>query len=265
MPDQQVKRVWGFRQQDPDHRDWRFYLPTTQIDALPSHVDLRAKLPPAYDQGRIGSCTANAIAAALEHCRAVQGLPRLQPSRLFIYWNERDMEGTTNRDAGAIIRDGIKVVASVGCPREAQWSYDDTPADPLTGIFAASAKARQKPSCFAYRYAKDLDAVAYLSVAPAIDQIRGCLAQGFPVVFGFQVFAGFESEAVGRSGVLNLPTPGEANLGGHAVLAVGYDDATQRLIVRNSWGTGWGDAGYFTLPFDYVLAYGSDFWTIRGV
>ncbi len=258
-------RVYGWRKGEPDARDWRFYLPAAQAGELPPSVDLRLRLPDAYDQGRIGSCTANAIAGALEFCRAVENLPRLQPSRLFIYWNERNAEGTTTRDAGAIIRDGIKVVASIGCPRESSWSYDDTPADPLTGIFPANAKARQKPSCFAYRYAKDLDAVAYLSVAPAIDQIRGCLAQGFPIVFGFQVFAGFESAEVAKTGVVQIPAPGEAALGGHAVLMVGYDDATQRVICRNSWGKAWGDGGYFTLPFNYVEAYGSDFWSLRRV
>lgn len=260
-------RRYGWRPQPPDHRDWSFSAPDSAVATLPPRVDLRDKCPPVYDQGRIGSCTANAIAAALQFCEIAQGLPSVQPSRLFIYWNERNVEGTVNRDAGAIIRDGIKVVNTVGCCAEKNWTYDDTPADPQTGIWAADAKPRQKPNCFAYRYAKDCDAVAYLAIAQVVDQMRACLAQGFPFVFGFKVYAGFESAEVAKTGVLNLPTTSEPCLGGHAVLAVGYDDATQRFIVRNSWGPTWGDKGHFTIPYAYLasVALASDFWSIRRV
>lgn len=262
-----IGRAYGWRRQADDPRDYRFHAPEPLLASLPPHVDFRPLCPPVYDQGRIGSCTANAIAAALEFCQIKQGLKNFTPSRLFIYWNERNAEGTTSRDAGAVIRDGIKVVNTVGACKESSWSYDDTPADALTGVWAANAKPRQKPNCLAFHYAKDADAVAYLAVVQDVDQIRGCLAQGFPVVFGFQVYDAFESAAVAASGILNLPAAGERCLGGHAVLCIGYDDATRRFLVRNSWGPSWGLAGYFWIPFDYLASpvLASDFWTIRAV
>ena len=262
-----ITRIYGWRPQPPDHRDYRFGASDPLIATLPSRVDLRPNCPPVYDQGRIGSCTANAIAAALEFAAIKEGQKPVTPSRLFIYWNERNVEGTVSRDAGAIIRDGIKVVNTVGACKESAWTYDDTPADPMTGIFPAGAKARQKPNCFAYRYAKDFDAVAYLAVTQQIDQIRACLAQGFPIVFGFSVPESFESAAVAQTGQLNLPAPGEKIIGGHAVLAVGYDDLARRITVRNSWGPDWGLAGYFTMPYDFLTnpSLASDFWTIRQV
>jgi C1A family cysteine protease len=241
--------------------------PAAVIGALPSSVDLRAKCPPVYDQGRIGSCTANALAAALQFCELAEGLPSVQPSRLFIYWNERYAEGTVDRDAGAVIRDGVKVVNKVGCCSEAKWTYDDTPADPQTGIWSTRAKPRKKPVLGAFKSANECGSVAYLAIAPQVDQLRACLAQGFPFIFGFKVYASFESADVAKTGIVNLPTPSEQCLGGHAVLAVGYDDATQRFIVRNSWGSAWGQAGYFTIPYAYLASalLASDFWSIRKV
>ncbi len=261
------ERVYGWRRQPADNRDYRFHAPEPLIARLPPRVDLRPNLPAVYDQGRIGSCTANAIAAALQFCQIKQGVPNFTPSRLFIYWNERNLEGTVTRDAGAVIRDGIKVVNTVGACKESSWAYDDTPADALTGVWPANAKPRQKPNCLAFHYAKDADAVAYLAVIQDIDQIRGCLAQGFPVVFGFQVFTAFESADMAQHGDLVRPGPGEVNLGGHCVLCVGYDDATGRVLCRNSWGKDWAQGGYFWMEYSYITdpSLASDFWTIRGV
>jgi C1A family cysteine protease len=260
-------RVYGWRKQPDDPRDYHFRAPAPVIASLPPVVDFRPGCPPVYDQGRIGSCTANAIAAAIQFCQIKEGIPNFTPSRLFIYWNERNIEGTVSRDAGAVIRDGIKVVNTVGACAEKNWSYDDTPADPMTGVWAPNAKPRTKPNCLAYRYAKDADAVAYLAVEQTIDQMRACLAQGFPFVFGFQVFPAFESQAVAASGVVPIPSAGEQPIGGHAVLAVGYDDARRVFFVRNSWGASWGKSGYFEMPYDYLAnrALASDLWTIRQV
>src|SRR5262249_45384594 len=110
-------------------------------------------------------------------------------------------------------------------------------------------------------------AVSYHRIIPHLDQLKGCLADGFPFAFGFTVYADFESPEVAKTGEAQLPTPGEQVLGGHAVPRVGYDDATQRFLVRNSWGPSWGQAGYFTLPYAYLTERGlaSDFWTIRVV
>ena len=98
-------------------------------------------------------------------------------------------------------------------------------------------------------------------------QMKGCLAAGYPFVFGFTVYDAFESGVVAKTGVLNMPTSAEQVVGGHAVLCVGYDDAAQRFIVRNSWGAKWGQKGYFTMPYAYMITRGlaSDFWTIRVV
>jgi C1A family cysteine protease len=84
-------------------------------------------------------------------------------------------------------------------------------------------------------------------------------------VFGFSVYESFESATVAKSGVLNMPKPGERQVGGHAVCAVGYDDAAKRVLVRNSWGPAWGKKGYFTMPYDYVANrnLSDDFWTVR--
>jgi C1A family cysteine protease len=221
--------------------------------ALPVKVDLRSKCPPVMDQGQLGSCTGNAIAGAVQFDRIKQKLkPAFAPSRLFIYYNERAIEGTVASDSGAMIRNGIKSIANLGdCP-ESSWPYD-------------IAKFAQKPSPAAYKEALKYKAVQYQRVVRSLSQFKGCLASGYPFVFGFSVYESFESNDVATTGVAPLPGHGEKLLGGHAVLAVGYDDAAQRLIVRNSWGKGWGQAGYFTLPYAYLTEpnLSDDFWTVR--
>jgi len=98
-----------------------------------------------------------------------------------------------------------------------------------------------------------------------LNQMKGCLASGYPFVFGFTVYESFESQHVVTTGVVSMPAAGEKVLGGHAVVAVGYDDTTQRFIVRNSWGPGWGKGGYFTMPYAYLTDsnLSDDFWTVR--
>ncbi|HLY83475.1 MAG TPA: C1 family peptidase [Acidimicrobiales bacterium] len=239
----------------PDQRDHLFAAPPAVVSALPPSVDLRADCPPVYDQGQLGSCTANAIGGALEFDQMKQKLADVfTPSRLFIYYNERVMEGTVASDSGAQIRDGIKSVGSKGACHETVWPYDP-------------AKFADPPPQAAYNDAKAHQAVAYQRVARDLTQMKGCLAAGFPFVFGFSVYESFESQAVATSGHAPMPGSGEKLLGGHAVLAVGYDDAAQTWTARNSWGTGWGMAGYFTLPYAYLTVRGlsSDFWTVRSV
>jgi C1A family cysteine protease len=234
---------------------------------LPPSVDLRSECPAVYNQGRIGSCTANAIAAAFEFDLMMQHLPVFQPSRLFIYYNEREVEGHVNSDSGAQIRDGIKSVATLGVCSEDEWPYDDTPAESDGGPFPPGARDGEKPSAQCYQDALNNRVTTYRRVLRDPDQMRGCLAAGYPFVFGFTVYESFESKEVADSGVVPMPQPGEQVLGGHAVLAVGYDDSTQRFIIRNSWGTDWGQDGYFTMPYAYLTTRGmsSDFWTTRVV
>ena len=236
----------------PDQRDRLYAAPVETLGALPARVDLRPQCPPVYDQGQLGSCTANAIAGAIEFDRLKQGLADFVPSRLFIYYNERAMEHTVDSDSGAQIRDGIKSVGKQGdCP-ETEWPY-----------VIARFKTRPPKKCYAD--ALKYRAVIYQRVAPTATQIKSCLASGYPVVFGFTVYESFASASVARTGHVPLPRSGERAIGGHAVAGVGYDDAKQWFLVRNSWGARWGLKGYFTLPYAYVTDedLASDFWTIR--
>lgn len=246
---------YGWNPDIPDGRDFMYAAPPEVVAALPPKVDLRPQCPPVYDQGQLGSCTANAIGAALEFDEMRQKEQGAStPSRLFIYYNERVIEGTVSSDSGAQIRDGVKSVNQQGAPPETDWSYD-------------ISKFAEKPPQNAYADATKHEAILYQRLTQTLGQLKGCLASGFPFVFGFVVYESFESQEVASSGQAPMPQAGEKQLGGHAVLAVGYDESEQRFIVRNSWGPNWGMSGYFTLPYPYVLqgTLSSDFWTIRSV
>lgn len=238
----------------PDQRDYLYSAPLEVQSALPPAVDLSAACPPVYDQGQLGSCTANAIAGALEFDQLKQQLQDYIPSRLFIYYNERVIEGTVNSDSGAMIRDGMKSVATQGACPEKMWPYDLTQfaVQPLAGC---------------YQEALQHKAIVYQSVPRDLTQMKGCLASGYPFVLGFTVYQSFESQQVTQTGHVPMPKHHEKVLGGHAVLAVGYDDANQWFIMRNSWGTNWGMQGYFTMPYAYLThqKLSSDFWTVHTV
>ena len=238
----------------PDHRDRIYEIPLTRAP-LPPSVDLRSGCPAVYDQGNLGSCTANAIAGALQFDQMKQQLADVfTPSRLFIYYNERVIENTVNEDSGAMIRDGIKSVSKQGAPHETLWKYD-------------IAKFKVRPSDAAYKDALKHRAIQYARLTQTLAQLKGCLAEGFPFVFGFSVYDSFESAEFAKTGEMTMPKPSEKLIGGHAVLAVGYDDAKERFIIRNSWGPGWGVKGYFTMPYAYLTNanLADDFWTIRRV
>jgi C1A family cysteine protease len=162
------------------------------------------------------------------------------------------MEGTIKSDSGAQIRDGIKSVAKLGVCPEPEWPYD-------INKFAT----RPPKKCFTH--ALKYRAVSYQRVIQTLNQMKGCLASGYPFVFGFSVYDSFEGDAVAKTGTVPMPAPKEKLLGGHAVLAVGYDDKQQRFLVRNSWGKSWGIGGYFTMPYAYMTDSNlcDDLWTIR--
>jgi C1A family cysteine protease len=246
--------AYGWKAQRPDHRDWVLTDPHAPAK-LPLSASLRSSMPPVYDQGQLGSCTGNAIAGAYEFELKRQG-EDFMPSRLFIYYQERVIEGTVSQDAGAEIRDGLKVVSQGVCP-ESDWPYDiSTFADPPSAVAAADAAKSHALSYYS------------LSLGP-VAPLRACLAAGFPFVFGFNVPAPFESLSA-QSPLLTVPGPSDQYVGGHAVMAVGYDWSCTRFPVpvfevRNSWGEGWADAGYCFFDYRCFSSITSDLWTIRSV
>lgn len=239
----------------PDHRDFFYKPPRKLLRALPARVDLRRSCPPVYHQGRLHSCTANAIAAAIQFDKMKEARPEIfVPSRLFIYYNERAIERSIHSDSGAQIRTGIKTVAKRGVCHERVWPY-------------RPRRFRQKPQRECYTEAAKHPALVYHRVRRKLPQLKACLASGYPFIFGFTVYESFHSKKVTHTGRASMPVRHEQCHGGHAVLAVGYDDAQRRFIVRNSWGSKWGRRGYFTLPYDYFINrhLSEDFWTIRVV
>ncbi len=243
---------YGWLPDLPDHRDLTYAAPAKILAKLPPKMDLRKNCPPVYDQGQLGSCTANAIGGAFEFELNKQKAPDFMPSRLFIYYNERAIENTVNSDSGAQIRDGIKTVNKLGVCPEKIWPYN-------------TSEFTQKPHAVCYTDALKHQVISYQRIITDINHMKGCLAEGYPFVFGFTVYESFESSAVAQTGIVNLPQKKEKVLGGHAVMAAGYDDASQRFIVRNSWGINWGQSGYFTMPYAYLTNpnLADDFWTIR--
>ena len=232
-----------------------YSAPPRALGALPPSVDLRGGCPPVVDQGELGSCTANAIAGALQFDQMKQKLADVfPPSRLFIYYNERVIEHTVNEDAGAMIRDGIKSVAKDGAPHETLWPYD-------------IAKFKTKPSAAAYKDALKHRAILYQRLTQTLDQLKGCLASGFPFVFGFSVYESFESQAVAKTGHVPMPKSKEKQLGGHAVLAVGYDDAVEAVHRPQFVGHRGASPVISRCPYAYLTDsnLADDFWTIKQV
>lgn len=241
----------------PDHRDVLFAPNPAALKKLATvtHFDLTKvrAMPPVWDQGQLGSCTAHSVGAAFAfaHRKSKAGRAAFDPSRLWIYYQERLIEGTVNEDSGAMIRDGFKVCANLGVAPTKDWPYEiQTFAHPPTKKMLADALKYQ--------------ALVYRAVPQTLTGIKSALLGGYPVSFGFTVYESFESAAVAASGEVPMPTTAEKTLGGHAVLAVGFDDPSQRFIVRNSWGTGWGMSGYFTMPYAYLLDanLSDDFWQV---
>lgn len=234
-----------------DNRDHKFA--PRQLATVPTKVDLRANCSPIEDQGNLGSCTGQSIAALVEYlCRRAK--KNIDVSRLFIYYQERLIEGTVNYDSGAYIRDGIKAVNKYGAPLESLWPYD-------------VRKFAYRPSQAAYTNAATRKAVAYQRCAN-FTAVKAALAQGYPVVIGFDVYESFETDEVTRTGMMPYPNKArEQLLGGHAVTLVGYNDTTQRFIARNSWGTEWADGGYFYMPYQVIqdTTMSSDFWIITSI
>jgi C1A family cysteine protease len=245
-------RRYGWKPDLPDHRDHLLAIHPRRLLTLPDAVDLRPQCPAVYDQGDIGSCTGNATAGAIEFDRLAQGLADFTPSRLFLYYNGRALEGDTSTDAGAQIRDVVSQAANLGAPPESDWPYVPAEVTVEPDPQACSNALLHKVAC-------------YQRAQQQLAQLQASLAAGKPFVFGFTVYSSFESDQVAETGIVPMPRLFESAVGGHAVLAVGYCNATQRFIVRNSWGASWGMAGYFAMPYAYVTSarLASDFWVLQ--
>ena len=236
---------------DPvDNRDFVYQL--SSIPIMPPKVDLRPYASPIDDQGNLSSCTGNAIAGAIDLIdRKNQNKP-LRVSRLFIYYQERLLEGTISQDRGAYIRDGIKACYTVGAPLESIWPYN-------------ISKFATNPSSVAYADAAKRKVVSYAKCGD-FNAVKNALAAGTPIVVGFYVYSSFDTASVAKTGIMPYPnTTKEQLLGGHAVCLVGYDDTHNWFIARNSWGPNWGDHGYFYMPYQVIrdTNMSSDFWTIN--
>jgi len=239
-------------QWQPDKLDTRDYRYTVTQKVSSNVVDLRSYCSPIENQGSLGSCTGQAIAGAIELLNKRNRKPT-DVSRLFIYYYERLLLGTVNYDSGAYIRDGIKATNHYGASLESYWPYD-------------IRKFKQEPISEAKTDALKRKVTRYERVL----DFNGCidaLSNGYPVIMGFRVYDSFMSKNVAKTGIMPYPnTKREKLLGGHAVLLVGYNKTKKVFIARNSWGTNWGDKGYFYMPFDIVKPnMSSDYWIIKSV
>jgi hypothetical protein len=290
------RRTYGWKPDRPDPRDHRFVPKSDVLSTLPASVDPRSQDGPIFDQGQLGSCTANGwVGLFMFVVKKLLGLDFIG-SRLALYYDCRDAEGNAGEDSGCEVRTGAKVLSEIGVCSESDCPY-------------VVSKYRQKPSDKCYEAAKDHTVIEYMRVEQDIDHLKACLAEGFPIAFGFYVYSSFESSEVARTGIMPMPEDGESILGGHCVEAIGYIDAQKKahffrtrdrisygiaralksvgaairswtgltvfpvdvpgdvIICRNSWGTRWGDKGYFYMPYAFISNsdYASDFWTVRKV
>jgi C1A family cysteine protease len=220
-----------------------------------NEVDLRPFCPAVVDQGQLGSCTANGLTAAYEFCMIKQEKKYEPMSRLFLYYLEREMEGTVDQDSGAEIHDGVKVMNTEGLCLESLWPYDIT-------------KFTVKPDSKCHDDLKLHKAVKGERVQQTMDDMKQCLLDGFPIVVGVQVYESFESEAVLKTGMVSIPdTTTEKLMGGHCMMCCGIKqiDGKDYFIVMNSWGTEVMDKGFCYIPAEYLTNtyLASDFWTIK--
>lgn len=230
--------------------------------ALPAAVDNRRFCSRIEDQEQLGSCTANACVGLVEYMERRASGQHTDGSRLFVYKTTRKLLGWQG-DTGAFLRTTMKALVNFGVPPEEFWPYEIAGFD-------------REPDPFLYAFAANTKAIRYMRLDPAtatraqvLDNIRGAVAKGYAVMFGFSVYT-----SLSASPDIPYPSPTDRLEGGHAVLIVGYDDNHQNvgsasggngkgaLLIRNSWGAGWGDRGYGWLPYDYVrTGLADDFWT----
>ena len=245
-----MSRIYNLIPEKKTYTNTLRYKPKSLSTAnLPSSVDLRAKMPPIVDQGTVGSCTACAVSAAFQFCDL-----SWDGSVLFLYFNTRMLDGNTSQDNGSTLSQAVNAVNKYGICSNERWPY-------LTNMWAT------QPNVQCYVEGLKHQTIGYSHVEQTGDQMKACLASGYPFVIGIYIYQSFENPDVERTGNVPMPGAGEAMLGGHAIVCVGYDDSRGIWICRNSWGTGWGDAGYFYLPYGYLndTNLATDVWKITQV
>jgi C1A family cysteine protease len=252
---------------DPDPGDYLYPPKSEHVrKRLPSRVDLRRLCPPVQDQGKLGTCTAHAVAAAIDYERRLHKKRAIRPSRLFIYYNERPIAHEKRLKPTVNLRDALKVAAKHGACPETMLPYNVLPRATIKKPLPAAYKAAAKHRIAAYYR------ISHGSLTPEqfLHHLKSCLADRHPFVFGFKMHPSFVPPRTEKWEGWMMPIPQKRNdrgHGGHAVMAVGYDDRKQAVLVRNSWGTGFGIKGYFWMPYSLISdsGFAHDFWTIRGI
>jgi len=251
---------FGWVPSPPDFRDLRYTTPHAVMAVLPDSVDLLtptlpAPMEPAMNQQQLGSCGPFSASAHLIYDQIHLLGQGTTPSQLYIYYNARVVMGTVNQDSGVDNRSLLKSLNKSGWCDYDLWTYDG---------YQSKFKVRPPEACYTQGADRKID--KYLSVPQSLEQMKGCLAEGFPFIFGFTVYDSFMSDAVARTGIVPMPSRSERVRGGHDVMIYGYDDRTQRFKFRNSWSEDWGNNGSGEIPYAYAQSpnLSSDFWTIRG-
>jgi C1A family cysteine protease len=243
----QIKRIYNLKVAK-QHESLLKFMELPKKFVLPTIVDLRSKMPPIYDQGQLGSCTANALCGLIGYDK-----PTIHGSRLFVYYNERVLENDVSHDSGTTLADGIKCLQKYGVCQETSWPY-------IISKFAV----RPPSSC--YTEGVQHVALQVRNIKNDLNTMKTSLANGYPFVVGIQVYSSFESLYVRKTGNVPMPSPTDKYLGGHAIVCVGYDDTKKVWIMRNSWGSSWGINGYFYLPYAYLTSnLASDLWNIQQI
>ncbi|MFS1584121.1 MAG: C1 family peptidase [Candidatus Arsenophonus phytopathogenicus] len=240
------------------------YCPDVRI-FMPSRIDITPDFP-AYAQGRIGSCTASVLAAAVRFVRKKHyQSPDFSPSRLFIQYNARLLNKKVEYDAVVSFRAGLNSLKQYGVCPENLWPYDDTPPDE-NKKFPPHSRAGQSPFKGCYSSAKRFKVTQCYRLNPQLDHLKNVLARGFPFVFGFNIYNSWIMQNPLPKKV-SFPSVEEKKLASHGALCIGYDDETGLFKIRNSWGSDVGEDGNFYLPYKYMLnkKLVSDFWVITGV